>query len=61
MPEIRLSASLDILTLHRKFAHRINPWLVGEKRKSIIMRDEEKALHFVFPRTLALLRRGLLP
>jgi len=30
----------------------INPCLLGERCKTIIIRDADKALHFLFPRTL---------
>ena len=30
----------------------INPWLLGEECKPIIIRDADKALHFVSPRQL---------
>jgi len=32
--------------------HLINLWLLGERFKPIIIRDADKALHFVFPGTL---------
>jgi hypothetical protein len=40
--------------------HLIHLWLVGTEFKPIIIRDANKALHLVFPGTLARLRRGLL-
>ena len=36
----------------------INPWLLGEKCKPIIVRNADKALHFVFHETLTGLTRA---
>jgi len=30
----------------------INPWLLGEECKPIIIRDADKALYWAFPRTI---------
>jgi hypothetical protein len=59
---IHITYFFTSVPLHNRVpqVHFINPWLLGEKYTPIIIRDADKALHFVFSETLARLRRGLL-
>ena len=46
------SGPFDKIIQQIKRRYLINPWLPGEKCKPIIVRDANKALHFVSPRSL---------